>query len=221
MRSVCLSSLPLERYSLGIGETTWEIMAVQNQVVLADRLEEFEQFPFGLMLWESAVALAKWIATHAGLVENSRLLELGAGAGLPGLVASRVGAKVFQTDHLAEALLLAQANAERNHTGGITRFLADWREWRCEERFEHVIGADILYDRHFHADLEAIFRCSLAPGGLVVLADPGRDAALEMMAYLERRGWRIDWETYEVGAIRPEESDLRRSVEVNIWKVSR
>lgn len=221
MRSPSLASLPLELYALDIAETTWEIMAVQNQAVLADRLDAFEQFPFGLLLWESAVALAQWIVSHAGLMERSRVLELGAGAGLPGLVACKVGARVVQTDHLAEALLLAQANAERNHMGGISRFLADWREWRCEERFEWVIGADILYDRHFHADLEAIFQRNLAPNGVVVLADPGRDAALEMMVYLERRGWRVDWEIQKVRAIRPEEGDLLRTVEVNIWTVRR
>jgi predicted nicotinamide N-methyase len=41
-------------------------------------------------MWPSAVVLAQWIATNPTVVQQSRVLELGAGCGLTGLVCARI-----------------------------------------------------------------------------------------------------------------------------------
>ncbi|XP_031279897.1 protein N-lysine methyltransferase METTL21A-like [Pistacia vera] len=52
----------------------------------------------GAWLWDSAVILAHYMATHLDFQTKS-VLELGAGAGLPGLTAARLGAsRVVLTD---------------------------------------------------------------------------------------------------------------------------
>jgi predicted nicotinamide N-methyase len=111
--------------------------------------------------------------------------------GLPGLIACSLGATVWQTDHEARALALAQSNAAQNGVSGIQHFVADWRTWAHDVQYDVILGADILYERAMHPYLAPIFRQNLAPGGCLLLADPSRPQALEFIAALETQGWRF------------------------------
>ena len=82
--------------------------------------------PYGFLLWESSVALARWIAAKPELLRGKGVLELGAGVGLPGLVARSLGASVTQTDHLPQTLALSSLNGMHNGVDRVHRFAADW-----------------------------------------------------------------------------------------------
>ncbi|HLV78684.1 MAG TPA: methyltransferase, partial [Chthonomonadaceae bacterium] len=157
--------VPLETVSVRVGERVWKITCVQSQDALLDAAESFAHFPYGFLLWESAVGLARLLVARPALVASKRVLELGAGAGLPGLVARSLGADVWQTDHQPDALALARFNAAQNNVDGLDLFLADWYDWSHEARYDLLLGADILYQRDAHYHLERIFRQNLAPGG--------------------------------------------------------
>ena len=68
--------------------------------------------PYGIVLWPAAIALAHEIATRA--LRGTRVLELGAGTGLPGIVAASLGARVVQTDRQDVAPYVCKLNAQRN-----------------------------------------------------------------------------------------------------------
>src|SRR5438874_13269890 len=114
--------VPLETAAVPIGDRVWKITCVQSQEALLDAAESFAHFPYGFLLWESAVGLARLLAARPELVSGKRALELGAGAGLPGLVARSLGAEVWQTDHQPDALALARYNAWQNGVEGLSRF---------------------------------------------------------------------------------------------------
>jgi methyltransferase-like protein 23 len=206
--------LPWETIPLLIGDRTWQITCVRSRAGLAADAEHLEHDLFGFLLWESAVGLAQRLPQQAEQVRHRQVLELGAGVGLPGLVARALGATVRQTDYQPDALALTEWNARRNGIEGIDTFLADWRAWRHSPRYDLILGADILYDTTFHFYLEAIFRKNLLPGGHLLLTDPGRPQALDFAIQLEQHGWRIDLQTMSVPTIQPE--DARRSVEVTL-----
>jgi predicted nicotinamide N-methyase len=188
---------------IDIAGRAWTITCVQNQDILLDHAEEMEQFPFGLLIWESSIAMALRLAATGSALAGKSVLELGAGVGLPGLVARSIGAEVAQTDHQAGALALADRNAQQNGIEGIRRFLADWRSWTVTERFDLILGSDILYERGMHFYVEQILKQNLKPGGEALLSDPGRPQALEFVAGLERRGWDVEMETTVVAAVEP------------------
>ena len=206
------SHLPLVTSEIPIGARCWRVTAVQNQDALLDAVEMLEHMPYGFLLWESAVGMAQLLTEQPERVAGKRVLELGCGVGFPGMVAQSLGAQVWQTDHQRGALQVAESNAAQNGVAGINRFLADWRTWNHTERYDVLLGADILYERGMHFYLEQIFKQNLAPGGKLLIGDPVRPQAMEFTADLERKGWRMALDTRMVCL--EEEGKENRPVEV-------
>ncbi len=175
-----------------LDEQHWQITCVVDQDALLDGVNEVEHVPYGFLLWESAVALAQLLVGRGAQLRGQRVLELGAGVGLSGLVAHSLGATVWQTDHRADLLVLAVHNAQQNGMPPPQQFVADWRTWSHTAHYDLILGADILYERAMHRYLVPIFRQNLAPGGQLLLADPSRPQALELIAQLEDEGWQVE-----------------------------
>lgn len=184
--------LPVVTVDLPIGGQEWRITSVRDQDTLLDLADELANVPYGFLLWEASVLLAQRLLDEAARLPGLRILELGAGLGLPGVVARKLGAEVWQTDHEAQALVLAAHNAAQNGVTGIHHFVADWRSWDHTQQYDLLIGADILYERAMYRHLEPIFRQNLAPGGRLFLTDPSRPQALTFVAELEKRGWHFE-----------------------------
>src|SRR5262245_33288824 len=115
--STTAGDLPLEDYRLTLGGQAWTILHT-GAILSHDDEERFlrgedqPRLPYGLALWPSAIALAHELSERP--LRGLRVLELGAGTGLPGIVAARLGAHVLQTDRNAAALVVCRRNAERN-----------------------------------------------------------------------------------------------------------
>jgi predicted nicotinamide N-methyase len=176
--------------------------------------DQLAHVPYGFLLWESAVALGNRLVAQADLMRNKRVLELGAGMGLPGLIARSLGAEVWQTDHEPEALALAALNAEQNGVTGLRHFVADWEHWTHADRYDLLLGADILYEHATQPHLERIFEQNLAPGGCLLLADPSRPQALAFVAEMEKKGWRFELEMQTIRL--PNRFEASRTVEIAV-----
>jgi len=127
------------------------------------------------------------------------VLELGAGTGLPGVVAASLGARVVQTDRSELVLAVARRTAERNAVTGIEHRLADWAAWGDSARYDWVIGSDVTYADSMHPHLRHILWQNLAPGGRVLLADPLRADSLAFLDGLEADGWRVVFHRWSIG----------------------
>lgn len=176
---------------------TFKINVVEDVDYLLDLVETDDDVPFWAVLWPAALGMAEYFWENTSFGEK-RILELGAGLGLVGIVAAAKGAEVVQTDFIPEALQLAEENAKINHITKIERVLADWRKFPLDERFDLIIGSDILYEPTLHPFLKEIFLTNLKPGGTVVLADPGRDDAKSFISMLQEEGYHTDTVTKEV-----------------------
>jgi predicted nicotinamide N-methyase len=209
--------VPLHTLPLTIGEHCWQITTATDQSAFSEISQHLDYFPHGLLLWEAAVGLAHWLQNERKVKPSQRVLELGCGVGLPGLVARALGAEVWQTDHLAVALAVAALNAEQNNVAGINYFLADWREWSHSPQYDLILGTDILYARLRHFYLERIFYKNLAPGGSLLLSDPGRPQTLEFVTELEARGWTIELATHTVTALQ----EPHEPVEISLFECRR
>ena len=177
---------------------------LDEQILLSERET---RLPYGVALWPGAIALAHEIAARPDALHGLRVLELGAGTGLPGIVAAKLGAHVVQTDKQSAALSLGRLNAERNGAPIVEHRLGDWAAWDDASRYDWIIGSDILYAAAMHPHLTRIFESNLAPGGRVLLADPFRRASFGFLESLEASGWSILVGRWRVG-VEGEESPV-------------
>ncbi len=202
-----LDNYPLVNVALTIGKRAWTITAAQDQDTLIKSVntdEDLAAFPYGLLLWASAIGLAERLAEQPELVRGRRVLEIGAGCGLPGLVARALGAaRVTQTDYQEAALMLARRNAAQNgFAGQVEHRLADWRDFPPDllGAFDVVLGSDVLYERTLHPPLSVLLPRLLRPGGdnVVLVADPLRPQALVFMEQQEQRAELFGWRQVDV-----------------------
>ena len=195
--------LPWRRWSVAAAGRQWDIEAVSDQTALLEVAEGFNAFPFGLLLWESALALADALASLRDGLAGTSVLEIGAGVGLAGLAASWLGADVTQSDHLPAALDVCRRNAGLNGLAPPRTLVGDWNDWRDDTKYDVVIGADVLYERDVFAAVASILEGNVGPGGLAILADPGRPHTPEMVELLEASGWSIALQRRTLAALQP------------------
>ncbi len=88
------------------------------------------------------------------------------------------------------ALLFARLNSLPWRERVRTRRL-DWQTDRLDERFDLILGADILYERKQWDYLEPFWRAHLASGGAVVLGEPGRQTGDLFIDWIGPRGWHL------------------------------
>lgn len=204
MLRTTVGDLALEEVDLSVRGRTFHILHTGAIVTNEDELRFLgseTQLPYGIVLWPGAIALAHEVALRS--FEGKRVLELGAGTGLPGIVAASLGARVVQTDRQPVALFLSKKNAERNGVSTIEHRDADFRTWQDAAKYDCILGADILYADGLHAPLMRIFDANLAEGGSILLSDPFRKPSLKLLEAMEADGWRVSLTKWTVGIAPP------------------
>jgi predicted nicotinamide N-methyase len=203
--STTAGDLALEEYNLRLGERAWRIL---HTGAILSRKDESQflggdqpRLPYGIVLWPAAIALAHEIAERP--MEGLRVLELGAGTGLPGVVAATLGARVVQTDRQGLALYVCRMNAEHNRVTSIEHRMADWMRWSDRDRYDVILGSDILYGPDLHPYLRTIFETNLAAGGRILLSDPFRETSIGFLESLESEGWTVRMNKWTVGVTPP------------------
>jgi predicted nicotinamide N-methyase len=136
----------------------------------------------GLDIWPAAVTLGEYLASHPEIVRGKRVIELGAGVGLPGLVAGKVGAEqALITDYDADVVAHAHANAAECGLGDVCQGrIVDWKlpvpeEFR--EAFDVVLAADVMYMSFLVRDfVRTMAGCLKRDGGCVYLTHQTRQS---------------------------------------------
>ncbi|HET6228451.1 MAG TPA: methyltransferase domain-containing protein [Longimicrobiaceae bacterium] len=146
-----------------------------------------ERLPYWADLWPSARALARHLLDEPP--PAGQVVELGCGVALPSLALRSVGASVTATDYYAEALRFARANAERNGLPPLPTAELDWREPPTIGPYDLVLAADVLYEMRNARSLAALLPRIVAPGGSVLLADPGRVYLADFRKMMLAAGW--------------------------------
>ncbi len=197
---------PLEEVELEVDGRAWTVLHTGAVTSKAEELaflqgEQTTPRPYGLVLWPASIALAHELTGRE--LTGKRVLELGAGTGLPGIIAAARGAHVVQTDRQRLVLEVCKRNADRNGITRIEHRLADWTEWTDTEQYDVILGSDVLYATPLQPKLRHIFETNLAPGGTVLVSDPFRETTVRMLEQLETAGWRVRMDRWSVGLAPP------------------
>ncbi|KAI5075178.1 hypothetical protein GOP47_0009254 [Adiantum capillus-veneris] len=122
-------------------------------------ISEVIEEDYGLYIWPSSIVLAEYIWQQKDRFAGVQVLELGAGTGLPGIVAAKLGAHVILTDveNNSKVFENASRNCEQNAVDckilGLT--WGDWDSSTLDIKPDIVLGADVLYNASDFDDLFA------------------------------------------------------------------
>jgi predicted nicotinamide N-methyase len=171
------------------------------------REEDFvkdERLPYWADVWPSSLILAGKLLGLKG--RGKTALELGCGVGLSTLAATTAGYDVLSTDYYEDALDVTRANVFRN-LGKLARTrLVDWRHLPDDlGRFDLAFASDVLYEKEYAELLPVILDRVLVPGGIALIADPGRVAAPVFVEACAQHGLVIrekETRPFEVGEIK-------------------
>ena len=139
--------------------------------------------PYWARLWPAGRALADALAARDDLA-GRRVLELGCGLGAAAVVAARAGARIVATDGTPDAVVFAAHNLAINDAEGEVA-VAAWDDAGMLTEgapWDLVVAADVVYRRDNADALARLLPRLVAPGGEVLLADPGRAGCRDLLA---------------------------------------
>lgn len=157
------------------------------------RLQEPQHLPYWAELWDSAGGVGQVLVDEIGPTWKSPVtaLDLGCGMGLTGTLAAALGARVVMADIETPALLFAQVNSLPWRRRVRVRRV-NWQTDNLQERFDLILGADILYERKQWEFLEPFWRNHLKPGGQLLLGEPGRQTGDTFLEWAPANGWWLE-----------------------------
>jgi len=156
----------------------------------------------GLLVWPAARAFSAHLCLHPEIVRGKRVVELGAGTGLAGLVAAALGAKEVVMTDLTATLPLLKRNVERNAAAVTTPMSALELRWGAEEGpgaelsdFDVIIACEIVY-QHDAETYEALVRSMkklLRRDGVILVTYEFRSGLVEDLEFFDRM--ELDYES--------------------------
>ena len=140
-------------------------------------MSESNEWLYWNRVWYSEVALSEWLIEefYPDKLVGHRVLELGCGTGLAGIVAAKLGAISTFSDIVPMVMdSVSEACAANNITAYRTLLL----DWSCPEAMPEtygmILGSEIFYDVSFLQDLCAVLNRGLGEGGRGAFCDPNR-----------------------------------------------
>ena len=171
---------PLEFEFLSVKGRDFHILTLKDLEPLIsgkDIFKEAADFPFWVKIWEASVVMAFFLASLEPN-EGQRILELGAGLGVTGLVASSFGHEVTITDYKDEILDFSRVSAGVNKIKKVSFAELDWTRPHDLGKYDVIVGSEVLFHPRFFKPLLNVFKHYLKPEGVIYLAHDVRRKSL-------------------------------------------
>lgn len=130
--------------------------------------------PYWSQVWPSALALCEFIVAHSHVVQDKKVLELGAGLGLPSLLAARYAFSVLCSDKEADAVEIIARSALENNLSNLQAVVINWEVISFEINVDVVLLSDVNYEPHVFEKLNALILNFINNGTKIILTTPQR-----------------------------------------------
>lgn len=162
--------LDIEKVDVGGRPYYFLHVADLTPLLTGDVFGNAPEFPFWVKIWEASVILADHIAKLPP-DDDRRILEVGAGMSLPGMVAASQGHSVTVTDYEEEILDFVRVSAAMNRCGSnLECRRLDWFEPEEMGQFEIILASEVAFHERFFQPLIDVLKNYLAPGGVIFMA---------------------------------------------------
>jgi len=142
-----------------VGDVSLEVLQIKNMQQYIDKLMDKTRsgkkisLPLWAKVWPSSLILG-YTLTKFPLTKGSKILEVGAGSAVNGLVLAKRGFDVTITDIDPDALLFSKINALKNNLAdSIAISRTDFTSDSLDCCFKYIVGCEVLYDEIGFASL--------------------------------------------------------------------
>ncbi len=128
-------------------------------------------------IWPSEVALAEYLINQffPTKLQGAKVLEIGCGTGLAGVVAAQLGAFTMFSDMVPITLEAVKESCRLNHISNFDACTLNWSETiELKELYDLVLGSEVFYDEEILANISHVLEQVLASGGKGLFCDPNR-----------------------------------------------
>jgi len=150
-------------------------------------------------VWPAGLGLAAYISRRFGAkgLGGYRVLDLGCGVGLIGIVCRQLGARVTFLDRERRALAAVRRNCRLNGLGKAQTISGDWNhggQRLPRAAYDMVVGGDVVYDELEWKAISSALTRALRADGIALLADPGWVEKSKMQATFRQSGFAVSKE---------------------------
>ncbi len=131
-------------------------------------------FPFWAKLWPASIALTDFLQSNTHWVENKKILEIGAGIGLPSFSIATLAKEVLISDHAADAIVLMNENIKHLQLTNVNAACLDWNHFPVEIKADTILLSDVNYAPEQFKQLLNLLKRFIAEGSTIILATPQR-----------------------------------------------
>lgn len=128
-------------------------------------------------IWPSEVALSQSLIHRyfPRKLSGVRVLEIGCGTGLAGVVAARLGAFTMFSDMVPITLEGIKDTCRLNRISNFETCILNWaNKIRSKEQYDLILGSEVFYDEGILMDISRVLSQVLALGGTALFCDPNR-----------------------------------------------
>lgn len=176
--------LPLVLQTFFFREETIDIYVPDAMAVREAYVKGAISFPYWSRVWPAAKALAQFLVQHPHYIIAKKVMEIGAGLGLPSLLAARQAAYVHCTDMVAEAVAAARLSAVQLGLQNFTADVVDWQQLPSSPEADVLLLSDINYEPAAFGTVQKLIAAFLEKGTTVLLSTPQRLMAKDFIAPL-------------------------------------
>ena len=134
-------------------------------------------FPFWARIWPSANALSIFLKNNLNLVQSKKVLEIGAGIGLPSFSIAEKVNEVIITDHSNDAIKLIQKNIDHLNLSNAKSLHFDWNNLPIDLETDTILLSDVNYDPTQIESILKLINYFSAKGSSIIISTPERITA--------------------------------------------
>jgi len=143
-------------------------------------------FPFWAKLWPASIALTDFLLSNHKWVENKKVLEIGAGIGLPSFSIASIASEIIISDHANDAVALMQKNIEHLNLKNTKAACLDWNHFPEEIKADTILLSDVNYAPEQFDSLIKLLTRFLNNGSTLILTTPHRIMGIPFIEKLKQ-----------------------------------
>lgn len=149
------------------------------------KLDANTAFPFWAKIWPSSNAMSAFLALEPKWITGKKVLEVGAGLGIPSFSIAQFAREVIVTDHAPEAVDLINKNINHLCVNNMKAKCLDWNDFPEQVSVDTVLLSDVNYAPDAFGPLLTLIGRLIEQGAVIIIATPERIMAVPFVEALQ------------------------------------